>query len=187
MGKIVKRVLTFISISALGFLAYKIYKFFKDVIELEKMLPQYLKTQYGELPELNLVINLGAATLTAKFSKETLQKKEQIKKDILEYIENYYSCLSKHKFKIVLEQKENSIDGKEQQLKARIQRAEEKIESLKNDSPKPKKQTTAKKQTKTNNKKNIKKTTEKKVVKKQTPTKKTTRKKAPKKTTKKAE
>ncbi|MCF7793394.1 MAG: hypothetical protein K9N09_06565 [Candidatus Cloacimonetes bacterium] len=188
MSKFFKKIMIGLSLSAVGFLAFKIYKFIKEAIELEKMLPQYLKTQFGEKPDINLMINFGSTTLTAKFSKEVLQKKDNIEKDIKEYVENYYPCLQKQKFKVVLEEKvDASAAEKEQQLKERILRAEEKINSLKNDTPKPKKKTTRQQQTNPNNKKTSKKPTEKTEPTKQPPKKKTTRRRTPKKTTKNSE
>jgi hypothetical protein len=158
MKKNIKKILIGFSLSALGLLAFKLYKFIREAIELEKMLPQYLKTQFGEKPEINLSLHFGTATLTATFTKETLQQKDLIEQEILDYVGNYYPCFQKHKIKVVLAEKvEVSPSQKEQKLKENIQRAEERIEALNNDSSKA----SPKSPTKKTSKKNTKTTSEK--------------------------
>ncbi len=133
MGKALKKIIIVLSFSAIGFIAFKIYKFLREVIELEKMLPQYLKTQFGEKPEISLTVNFKGTILKVKFSKSTLEMREKIEQSILEFVGNYYSCLNIKKLKVdLVEKKAASADENEKKLKDSIQKAEQKIESLLN-------------------------------------------------------
>ncbi|HPR16785.1 MAG TPA: hypothetical protein PLD62_00905 [Candidatus Cloacimonadota bacterium] len=137
MGRRMKRAFTFVLLTTIGYFAFKAYKFLRDIIELEKLLPQYLKTQFGEKPDVDLYVTLHHTNLTVKFTKETLAKHTEIDETIREFVKNYYAGINPNKFQLKVSEKAvQPVEPKEQKLKDSIQKAERKIASLNDSSSK---------------------------------------------------
>ncbi|MDO9577732.1 MAG: hypothetical protein Q7J16_07600 [Candidatus Cloacimonadales bacterium] len=116
MSRSFKNFLKLAFVSGLSYLGYKIFRLIKDAIELEKFLPRYFESHLGEKPEINLAITFNQTTLTAKFSKETLEKNPDLEQSILDYVNNYYSSFCLKKFKVVLLEKVEEKDAKEESI-----------------------------------------------------------------------
>lgn len=105
MSKTCKKIITLAFLSGIGYLGYRIFRMIKDAIELEKFLPKFFESHVGEKPEIHLTIMFGKTTLTAKFSKKTLEKNPDLEQSIRDYVNNYYSGLCLKNFKVVLLEK----------------------------------------------------------------------------------
>jgi hypothetical protein len=110
MKKAFKKILTLAFVSGLGFLGYKIFRLIKDAIELEKFLPKFFESHVGEKPVISLMLNLTGTTLSAKFSKDTIEKNPDLEKSILDYVNNYYSSFCMDKFKVVVLEKDEEAE-----------------------------------------------------------------------------
>lgn len=116
MSRTFKFFLKFAFLSGLGYLGYRIFRLIKDAIELEKFLPKFFESHLGEKPEINLAITFNQTTLTAKFSKGTLEKNPNLEQSILDYVNNYYSSFCMKKFKVILQEKVEEKDAKEESI-----------------------------------------------------------------------
>lgn len=105
MKKTCKKVLSLAVFSALGYLCYKIFRLIRDAIELEKFLPKFFESHLGEKPEIKLTITCCKIILTARFSRETLDKHPDLQQTIIDYVSNYYPGLCLKKLKVILLEK----------------------------------------------------------------------------------
>ena len=105
MGKFFKKLFTLAIFSALGYLGYKIFRIIKATIDLDKVLPQYMENVYGEKPLISIQITLNKIVLTAGFSKDLFNKKEELEKAIQDYIKDFYPAICEKRLEVnIIEQ-----------------------------------------------------------------------------------
>lgn len=105
MIKTCKRIALALSLSALGFFAYKIYKIIQSVLELQKILPQYLENVSGEKPVISIHLSFNKIIIKAFFSSQMQTKKTELESEISSYVENHYPAICMKKLQVVITEK----------------------------------------------------------------------------------
>ncbi|RLD63198.1 MAG: hypothetical protein DRI84_09990 [Bacteroidetes bacterium] len=106
MRKTLKKLITFIIISGIGYVAIKIYQLLKGLIELDKTLPQYLSNIIGETPIVAIVAVFNKITITVKYKKEFIKKNEGIEDIVKDYVTDFYPIFKADNVKVLIEELE---------------------------------------------------------------------------------
>ncbi|MFC1887305.1 hypothetical protein ACFLYK_00680 [Candidatus Cloacimonadota bacterium] len=106
MGRFVKRFLFFGFISFLGYLVVTFYSKIKAAINLEKSLPEYIKSIYETEVEIDITIALNNYKITINCDDELMKKIDLVKKTVVDYLDDFYPELNKKYIDIQLKLKE---------------------------------------------------------------------------------
>jgi len=102
MKKFFKKLFWLGFFSAAAYYGYKFYQKVLAVIGINKTLPQYMENVIGERPKINLTLTCTKCSMKALFTKETLDKNNNIDEMIQEYIDDFYPVFANGKMKIEL-------------------------------------------------------------------------------------
>jgi len=81
-------------------LGVRLYRVIRSLINLYKILPQYLENKFGSKPKLDLTITLSQVNIRLIFSKEFSSKKEEIERISRNYLEEFYPEINAKRVKI---------------------------------------------------------------------------------------
>jgi hypothetical protein len=110
MSRFLKKTFGLAVVAGLGYLGLKLYKIIHGVMKLSKNLPEFLTNVYGEKPTISMNQHFRSLSVKVGFSKEILEKNNDIEAIILEYIEDFYPELCKD-VKIDLYDKDSKSEG----------------------------------------------------------------------------
>jgi len=90
MGKVLKKIILFLIVSVLGYIAIWIYLKLKAAVNLSSSLPQYLKNIYDEEIEVDVSIAFRSYSVDLLCSADIMDKEDIIKQSVLNYIDDFY-------------------------------------------------------------------------------------------------
>lgn len=73
----------------------KAFKRVNGIVKLSKSLPEFLSNVYGEMPKMNINRSLNFMRIEALFSKDIIDKHDDIENTIREYIDDFYPEVAK--------------------------------------------------------------------------------------------
>lgn len=100
MNKVIKQAAIAGGVLFVGYQGFRMFRLIKSVIGLDKALPDYLETVYGEKPKISCTVNAHITVNTkiiVKYSAEIIAKHDDIDATIRQYIADYYPLLAKSK------------------------------------------------------------------------------------------
>jgi len=86
--------------TGIGYYSYKLYNKIMSIVNISKTLPQYLENVIGEQPKVDINCTMTSANLKVLFSQKTLDKNDNIKEMVQEYINDFYPVFADGKLKI---------------------------------------------------------------------------------------
>jgi len=110
MRKVFKKFFTFLIISGFVYLGLKIYQLFKDLIELDKSLPQYLGNIIGEIPIVSIVPLINKITITVKFNQDVIKKHKDLENIVRDYVTDFYPNFKADNVKVLIEELKEDIE-----------------------------------------------------------------------------
>jgi len=97
-------------ISLFGYFFIRFYIKINAAIKLNKNIPQYLKSIYGEETEVEIKIACRNNTIVIKCSEELQKKSDIVKQTIINYIEDFYPEFTSTNLNIIIESKSEGIE-----------------------------------------------------------------------------
>ncbi len=114
---------------AIGYYAYKLYNKIMSIVNISKTLPQYLENVIGEQPKVDIKCTMTSANLKVLFSQKVLDKNDNIKEMIQEYINDFYPVFADGKLKIEVAAKVAKKEEEKTDEKPNVKpKAEKKVE-----------------------------------------------------------
>lgn len=107
MNKITKRLLMAGGLLFIGYQVLRMTRLMKAIISLDKALPQYLETVYGEAPKVGCSINAHFTVNTrivVKYSAEILARHDDIEATVRQFIADFYPLLAKSRLQVELKE-----------------------------------------------------------------------------------
>ncbi|PKN78956.1 MAG: hypothetical protein CVU48_06770 [Candidatus Cloacimonetes bacterium HGW-Cloacimonetes-1] len=105
MQKIFKRLLAAGGLVFFSYQGYRSWRLIRSVMALDKALPGYLESIYGELPKVSCNVNANVSVKTrivVKFSAEIIAKYDNIEEVVKQFISDFYPVLAKSKLKVAV-------------------------------------------------------------------------------------
>ncbi len=105
MQRIFKRLLAAGGLAFFSYQGYRSWRLIRSVIALDKALPGYLESIYGELPKVSCTVNANIAVKTrivVKFSAEIIANHDNIEDIVKQFISDFYPVLAKSKLKVAV-------------------------------------------------------------------------------------
>jgi hypothetical protein len=105
MKKVFKRLLIAGSLAFFSYQGFRSWRLIRSVIALDKALPGYLESIYGEKPKVSCIVNANVAVNTriiVKFSADILAQHSNIEETVRQYIDDYYPLLAKSRLKVAV-------------------------------------------------------------------------------------
>ncbi|MCF7858553.1 MAG: hypothetical protein K9N07_04415 [Candidatus Cloacimonetes bacterium] len=106
MKKFLKFIFTLASIAGIGYISLKLYQLIKGLIELDKTLPQYLGNIIGDVPKISISSNLNNISITVIYSKEVIEKNENLENIVRDYVTDFYPIFKADKVTVVIEEEQ---------------------------------------------------------------------------------
>ena len=106
MTKLTKQLLLAGGLLFVGYQVFRMARLIKAVMALDKSLPQYLQSVYGETPKVSCSANAHITVntkITVKLT-EILATQEDIEATIRQYIADFYPVLAKSRLKVIVEE-----------------------------------------------------------------------------------
>ena len=114
MKKFFKNVFWLGVFSAVAYYGYKFYQRIKSVSNLHNTLPQYLENIIGESPKQKINLQLKSLVYDLWFTKETLEKNDNIEEMIREYIDDFYPAFKGMDIQISINEKSDDNETEEE-------------------------------------------------------------------------
>ena len=114
MKKFFKNVFWLGVYSAAAYYGYKFYQRIKSVSNLHNTLPQYLENIIGESPKQKINLQLKSLVYDLWFTKETLEKNDNIEEMIKEYIDDFYPAFKGMDIQISINEKSDDNETEEE-------------------------------------------------------------------------
>jgi hypothetical protein len=86
--------------AAIGYYGFKLYTKIMSIVNISKTLPQYLENVIGEKPKVDIRYTMKSGNIKVGFSQESLDKNDNIKEIIQEYINDFYPVFADGKLTI---------------------------------------------------------------------------------------
>lgn len=103
MNKLTKRILLAGGLLFLGYQAFRMARLIKSIIALDKSLPEYLESVYGETPKVSCSLNAHITVNTkivVKFDSDVLAQHDDIEATTRQYIADFYPLLANNRLKV---------------------------------------------------------------------------------------
>jgi len=114
MKKFFKNVFWLGVFSAVAYYGYKFYQRIKSLSNLHNTLPQYLENIIGESPKQKINLQLKSLVYDLWFTKETLEKNDNIEEMIREYIDDFYPAFKGMDIQISINEKSDDNETEEE-------------------------------------------------------------------------
>ncbi|MDD4277975.1 MAG: hypothetical protein PHT37_08825 [Candidatus Cloacimonetes bacterium] len=103
MKKLIKQILLAGGLLFIGYQAFRMIRLIRAIIALDKSLPEYLESVYGEAPKVGCTLNAHITVNTkivVKYSAEILTQHDDIEAKTREYIADFYPLLANSRLKV---------------------------------------------------------------------------------------
>ncbi|MCD4650775.1 MAG: hypothetical protein K8S56_03190 [Candidatus Cloacimonetes bacterium] len=91
---------------AIAYFGYRFYQRVKAVSGISKSMPLFLKNVLGEKPSMALNLAFSSMHIVLGFSKETLEKEENIEELVREYLDDFYPVFNGMSISIKISERE---------------------------------------------------------------------------------
>ena len=103
MNKLTKQILLAGGLLFLGYQVFRMTRLIRSIIALDKSLPEYLESVYGEIPKVSCALNAHITVNTkiiVKYNAEILAKHNDIEATTRQYIADFYPLLANSRLKV---------------------------------------------------------------------------------------
>ncbi len=98
--KFLKKVVVYSLVAAGGYFDYKKVMRIREVMKLDKQLPEFLKNITGEKPRIHINMMFTSITIKLGFSEPLIEQDLDIKAIVTEYVDDFYPALAQCRINI---------------------------------------------------------------------------------------
>lgn len=103
MKKLIKQILLVSGLLFIGYQVFRMTRLIRAIIALDKSLPEYLESVYGETPKVGCALNAHITVNTkiiVKFSADILAQHDDIEATTRQFVADFYPLLANSRLKV---------------------------------------------------------------------------------------